>query len=222
MTNALQIAVVDNQPIYRQGIEYLLRSAPDYCLVAEGENLSQAVDISVNSKPDIMLIDLNIPGGGLNALRQIMSQNNAIKMVVLTDVNCETQFLETFKSGAKGFIAKAVEGQKLLRILKTIGTGGTYAEPSLASSCISHQFYGSNEKKRMLELLTNREQEILELVAEGKTNKEIAIFYKITERTVKYFMTNILQKLNVRNRVEAALVADKYRQKNEDFSFRLN
>lgn len=213
MTDCIRVAVIDHQPIYRNGVEQLLASAPNCSLVAQGEDSGHAIDIAMRMTPDLLLIDLNIPGNGLMALTKIAKQTSSIKIIVLTEKECEIQFLASFKAGARGYVAKIVHGNKLLQIMNCIHAGGSYAEPSLAGSCITHQYVEKELKKSQdLNLLTPREQDILELVAEAKTNKEIALCYDITERTVKYYMTNILQKLNVRNRVEAALVAEKYRQ----------
>jgi len=207
----IRVAIIDGIPLYRDGVAHLISSIENFELIAEGDDSAAAIEIAKIQCPDIMLLDIGIRGGGIKALTAISSWASQIKTIILTTNEDEEQLATAFGAGARGFIRKDVIGNKLVDIIRNVHAGSTYASPEIASKFFQREL--SNEQRNLdpNKILTNRELEILDLVAMAKTNKEIALSYGITEKTVKHYMTNILQKLQVRNRVEAALVAQKFK-----------
>ncbi len=209
MTETFQVVIVDDHPLFRDGVVGTLRAEPDIEVVGQGETAEEALRLSAELLPDILLLDISIPGGGLNAVPRITTACPATKIVMLTASEEEDDVIAALRAGARGYIVKGVSARELVRILRVIQAGEPYVTPALAVSLLavmSGRLPGEREKDP-LEELTDREREILELVAAGKSNKEIGQQLFLTEKTIKHYMTNILQKLHVRNRVEAALVA---------------
>jgi two-component system nitrate/nitrite response regulator NarL len=161
--------------------------------------------------PDVVLLDITLPGGGLNAACSITATSPVIKIIMLTASEAEEDVLAALKSGARGYILKGVSGRELVKIVRDVYAGEAYVTPSLAASLLSEMtaLRGPAPASDPRDGLTERERGILEKVAAGLSNKEIASQLFLSEKTVKHYMTNILQKLHVRNRVEAALVAQK-------------
>ena len=204
----LQVAIVDDHPLFREGVAHTLRAQPDIEVVGEGESAADAVRIAAERMPDVLLLDVSMPGGGLNAVRQIAAAFPVIKTVMLTVSEDEDDVTAALRAGARAYVLKGVPARELVRIMRAVAAGEVYVTPSLAASLL---FELTAEKSgaapNPLDELTDRERQILEGVAAGSSNKEIGTQLHVTEKTVKHHMTNILQKLQVRNRVEAALLA---------------
>jgi DNA-binding NarL/FixJ family response regulator len=161
--------------------------------------------------PDLLLLDINIPGGGLNILPRISADCPVTKVIMLTAAEEEDAVLSALKAGARGYILKGVSARELIRILYAVYDGEAYVTPTLAASLLS-EMTGDASAAHLtnpLDQLTAREHQILQQVAAGQSNKEIGFELHLSEKTVKHYMTNILQKLQVRNRVEAALLAQR-------------
>jgi DNA-binding NarL/FixJ family response regulator len=209
MTDRIQIIVVDDHPLFREGVVSTLRAEADFEIVAEGTDANQAIRLAGEHLPDLLLLDINIPGGGLNAVPKIAASSPVTKIVMLTASETEDDVVSALKAGARAYIVKGVAARELKNILRSVQNGEAYVTPTLAASLLSDMQAEAAGKKPSSPLhdLTEREHGILELVAAGKSNKEIAAELFLSEKTVKHHMTNILQKLHVRNRVEAALLA---------------
>ena len=210
MGDGLQIAIVDDHPLFREGVAHPLSSQPGIEVVAEGATAADAVAIAAKHLPDIMLLDVSMPGGGLNAVREIAAAFPVVKVVMLTVSENEEDLTAALRAGARAYVLKGVAARELVRILRAVAAGEVYVTPSLAASLL-FELTGAGSTSRQaadpLADLTERERQILERVAAGDSNKEIAAQLDLSEKTVKHHMTNILQKLQVRNRVEAALLA---------------
>lgn len=209
MSETLHIAVIDDHPLFREGVANTLHRQPDIEVVAEGESAEDAIAIAGTRLPDIMLLDVSMPGGGLNAARQIARMYPVVKIVMLTVSQDEDDVTEALRAGAQGYVLKGVAARELVDILRSVASGGAYVTPSLAAG-ILYDLTSAPKSQRPtspLDDLTERERQILERVAAGDSNKEIGAQLGVTEKTVKHHMSNILQKLQVRNRVEAALMA---------------
>jgi DNA-binding NarL/FixJ family response regulator len=209
MADTLQVPIIDDHPLFREGVAHTLGAQPDIEVVAEGESAADAVRIAGECLPDVMLLDVSMPGGGLNAVRQIARAFPVVKTVMLTVSEGEEDVTAALRAGARAYVLKGVAARELVRILRDVAAGEVYVTPSLAANLLFELTSGgaSRQPASPLDELTEREREILELVAGGDSNKEIAARLYLSEKTVKHHMTNILQKLQVRNRVEAALMA---------------
>jgi two-component system nitrate/nitrite response regulator NarL len=209
MAETLHVAIVDDHPLFREGVAFTLGAQPDIEIVAEGESAADALRIAAERIPDVMLLDVSMPGGGLSAVRQIAAEYPVIKTVMLTVSEDEDDVTAALRAGARAYVLKGVAARELVRILRAVAAGEVYVTPSLAASLLFEltSGKGASQAANPLDELTERERQILEGVAAGDSNKEIGTKLHLTEKTVKHHMTNILQKLQVRNRVEAALLA---------------
>jgi len=209
MTDPIRIVVADDHPLFREGVVRSLTESGDFDVVAEAGSASEAIAAVADLMPDIVLLDVSMPGGGINAARDIDSRCPAVGIAMLTVSEKDSDLLTAMKFGARGYILKGVSADELARILCEIGAGQSYVSPSLAARVLSAMRNDAQEAAAAnpLDQLTNREEQILSLVAEGQSNREVGEKLKLQEKTVKHYMTNILQKLHARNRVEAALIA---------------
>ena len=211
MSEKIHIAIIDDHPLFREGVVNTLRAAEDFEIIGEGTSAQEALRLCSEYLPDLLLLDINIPGGGLNILPRITADCPVTKVVMLTASEQEDDVLAALKAGARGYILKGVSARELMRILRAVHDGEAYVTPSLAASLLSEMTAapaGESATDR-LQQLTEREYQVLQLVAAGHSNKEIGLQLHLSEKTVKHHMTNILQKLQVRNRVEAALLAQR-------------
>jgi two-component system, NarL family, nitrate/nitrite response regulator NarL len=209
MAETLHVAIVDDHPLFREGVAHTLAAQPNVEVVGEGESAADAIKIAAERMPDVMLLDVSMPGGGLTAVRQIAAAFPVIKVVMLTVSEDEDDVTAALRAGARAYVLKGVAARELVRILRSVAAGEVYVTPALAASLL-FDLTGSKSGSHAanpLDVLTDRERQILERVAAGDSNKEIGAQLHLTEKTVKHHMTNILQKLQVRNRVEAALLA---------------
>jgi two-component system nitrate/nitrite response regulator NarL len=209
VSDSIQIVIVDDHPLFRDGVASTLQAQSDFEIVAQGTTAAEAVELSCRLLPDLLLLDINIPGGGLNVIQEVAGACPITKIVMLTASEAEDDVLAALKAGARGYIVKGVSARELTSILRGINAGEAYVTPSLAASLLSDLTGGTGGEASAdpLDELTNRERQILEAVAGGLSNKEIGQKLALSEKTVKHYMTNVLQKLHVRNRVEAALLA---------------
>ncbi|MGI9385175.1 MAG: LuxR C-terminal-related transcriptional regulator [Methyloligellaceae bacterium] len=208
MYERIRVAVVDYQPIFRQGVCHVIASSRRCMLVAQGADHEDAVRIAQTVMPQVLLLDVNLPGGGIDALRVISRVATSIKTIMLSAAECEDELSASFNAGARGYVTKNGVGPKqLIEIVHSVHEGGVYTEPSVAAALLVRRYEKKKNGHDLTESLSQRERDILDLVAEGMTNKEIALHHKIAEKTVKHYMTSILHKLQARNRVEAALMA---------------
>lgn len=210
MSDKVHVVVIDDHPLFREGVAGLLAAQPDMEVVGQGGSADEAVRLARDLLPDVILLDLDMPGGGLNAARAIAETCPVTKIVVLTVSEADDHLISALKSGARAYILKGVAGRELVAILHGVLAGESYVPPTLAASLLLEMGEGGARGRTAadpLDELTAREREILELLAQGLSNKEIGQRLFLAEKTVKHYMTNILQKLQVRNRVEAALLA---------------
>jgi two-component system nitrate/nitrite response regulator NarL len=215
MYQRIRVAVVDDHPLFRDGVTHTFRNSESLDLVAMGACRDDAIRIVKEEKPDILLLDIQLPGGGIEAAQTIAGLSCNTKVIMLTGSESESDVSAALESGACGYVLKGISGNDLIHTVCAVQNGDIYITPALAArmlkSNINRRVAKTDEKTVFV--LTPREEDILNCVAIGQTNKEIAIALNISEKTVKHYMTTIMHKLQVRNRVEAALKA-RQRQSN--------
>ena len=209
MGGLISVAVIDDQPIFRAGISSVISNDNSCQLVAQGGNYDDVVSIVNSHRPDVVLLDFHVPGGGIKALKEVRQIIPTTKTVMFSTEQCEAELLQSLDAGAHGYLLKGVQGDHLIQVVKTVHQGSLYTDPSFAAELLARKYKKRIETESIFASLTMRERDILCLVTEGFTNKEIARSFEIAEKTVKHYMTTVLQKLQVRNRVEAALIARK-------------
>lgn len=208
MSNPIRVVVVDDHPLFRDGVVHTLSSMQDIEIVGQGGTGEEAFSLAGELLPDILLLDINMPGmGGLQAAQQINARWPIIHIVMLTVSEDQDSLMAALKAGARGYVLKGVSARALANALYTVAEGDVYISPTLAGGILFEMTY--SETPDPFATLTNREKQILSLVAEGMTNREIGEKLFLAEKTIKHYMTNVLQKLQVRSRVEAALLAQK-------------
>ena len=209
MMNKIRLVLADDHPLFREGVARTLMSDPEFDIVGEGANAEEALRLATDLLPDIILLDISMPGSGIEAARQVARVCPVVKIVMLTVSEHDDDVISALQAGARGYILKGIGGAELISIVKAVHQGESYVSPDLAARLLTEMKEGSGKgiKRDPLSELTAREEQILKGVARGLSNKEIGRELELQEKTVKHYMTNILQKLQVRNRVEAAVMA---------------
>jgi two-component system, NarL family, nitrate/nitrite response regulator NarL len=207
MMATIRIAVIDDHPLFREGVTRSLLEIGGFEIVGEGSTKEDALKIAREQRPDILLMDISMPGGGLNAIAPILELQPAQKIVMLTVSETGEDVTTALSRGAKGYVLKGVGSRALADILRTVAAGESYVSPTLSARLLSDLSTQSGlvAKTGGIADLTAREEEILSLVASGLSNKRVALKLGLHEKTVKHHMTRILSKLNVSNRTEAAI-----------------
>jgi DNA-binding NarL/FixJ family response regulator len=200
MQHKIQLVIVDDHEIFRNGVISILQLEPGIEVVGEGVTAEDAIRLADELLPDVMLLDINIPGNGLTAARVIAQQNPAVKVVMLTASTEEDYILEAFKSGAQGYLFKGAVTSEIVNILNDVNTGVRYLPAPLAellidprdSTEITPQIRHNIEAK-----LNQRERAILALIAKNKSLGEIGRGFDLSERFIKKIVTNIAAKLDL-------------------------
>jgi two-component system, NarL family, nitrate/nitrite response regulator NarL len=204
MSGKVRFAVVDDHPMFRAGVIHTLVQAGMES-AAEGEAPADAIRIARETAPDVLLIDVNMGTSSIPAVRQIAVDSPAVRTMMLTVVSDEEHVVAALRAGATGYILKGVAGQELVESVRRVSRGEAYVYPALAAALIGH--VAAKKAQDPFAMLTVREEQILGYLAKGLSNKEIGSRLDISDKTVKHYLTSVLQKLQVRNRVEAALLA---------------
>ena len=198
----MRVMLVDDKPLMRSGIASLLRS-DGHDVVGEANDGREALDLVARVSPDLILMDIRMPGmGGLEATRLIKAKHPNTKIVMLTVSDDEDDLFEAVKSGAEGYLMKDLEASQFFEALDAVDRGEAVIPTRLAGNLLE-EFRSKSKQAQATESgdsLSAREQEVLDLVSQGLTNKEVADKLFISENTVKYHMKNILEKLHLRNR----------------------
>lgn len=210
MGDKVTLVVADDHPLYREGVVRTLTEQTDLAVLGEGASADEAVSLVAAHMPDLALLDISMPGGGLSAARRIAEAFPTVRIVMLTVSEQDEDVHQALKAGAAGYVLKGVGGAELVRVVRDVAGGTSYVSPALAARLLKEGCEPRSQASRpsdRLAALTDREREILEQVADGMSNKEVARLLDLQEKTVKHYMTSILKKLGARNRVEAAILA---------------
>lgn len=206
----IRVAAVDDHQIFIAGLERAVKWAGDVELVASGSSGADALLIAATVQPDIMLLDISMPGDGIQCARQIASAQPLVKTVMLTASNDDEQLARALAAGAKGFLLKGIQLSELLEAIRAVHGGETYLSPDVAARLLARK--SRNERREQgiqaaIQDLNPREQSILFLMVQGKTNLEIANQTGLSVSTVKTYISRIFDKMKVHNRVQAVRIA---------------
>lgn len=209
-----RVIVVDDHPLFLEGVVQTLEAEDDISVVGKGSSATDALSLAVDNLPDVILLDVSMPGGGISAARSIALACPVVRIGMLTVSESDDDVVQSLQAGAHGYILKGIGGGELVHVVKALHAGDLYVSPSLAAQLLteSKNAVQSNRREynKALDELTPREEQILERIAQGLSNREIGEKLCISEKTVKNYVTNVLQKLHVRNRVEAAMLAQQH------------
>lgn len=208
MEQAIRVVLADDHPIYREGVARTLADAGGIEVVGQAADGEAAVEMTRSLAPDLVLLDISMPkGGGLPALARIAQLPTPPKVAMLTASEEDDDLMQALRLGALGYVLKGVGAGELVDLVRGIAQGQSYVSPGLAGRLLVGMRSRGQAPANPLEDLTKREEDILRLVAQGMSNREVGQTLDLQEKTVKHYMTAILQKLHVRNRVEAAMLA---------------
>jgi two-component system, NarL family, nitrate/nitrite response regulator NarL len=210
MGSRIRVGVVDEHPLFRDGIVYNLESQSDIEIVGQGSTARDAIQIAQERQPDVLVIDIGIPGGGMRAIEEIALAHPTVMILMLTAMVDDEQVCSALKRGARGCLAKGTTSRELVQTVRTLSQGEHYVSPGIAARLLMRTGItkpAPEVHSDRFSDLTQREEQILSILIEGRSNKEIGNKLDLSEKTIKHHVTNILQKLQVRNRVEAAILA---------------
>lgn len=205
----IRLLIVDDHPLFRQGVRLFLESAPELELSGEAEGGETALDFLEEHEVDVVLLDLQMPGlDGIETTRRIISRWPDLRILILTSFGSWEKVYTALKSGAAGYILKDAQPEQLVAAIRAVASGGSYLDSHVAADLLQHvDNQGQPKPSQLSDPLSSRETEVLTLIARGLGNREIADALFVSEKTVKTHVANILQKLNVKSRTQAALYA---------------
>jgi two-component system, NarL family, response regulator DevR len=202
----LTLLIVDDHEVVRQGLVALLGRRPGFQVVAEAGTVAEAIAAARTFRPDLIVMDIRLPdGSGIEACREIRAEMPETRVVMLTSYPDEEAVLSAIVAGASGYLLKQIRARDLVAALETVGQGGSLLDPAVTERVLERvRRIATADEPDELAQLTSQERKILLLVAEGKTNKEIASEVFLSDKTVKNYVSSILAKLNLERRAQAA------------------
>lgn len=219
----IKIVIIDDHPLFREGVKRILDMEKNFQVVAEGEDGIEAVELVERYRPDVVLLDINMPQvNGVEATRRLVERFPETKVIILSIHDDEAYVTHAVKTGAAGYLLKEMDADSLIEAVKVVAEGGAYLHPKVTHNLVNEYrrlaTQGSDgreigfkevEYRRPLHILTKRECEVLQLLADGKSNRAIGEALYISEKTVKNHVSNILQKMNANDRTQAVVEAIK-------------
>lgn len=208
----IRLLIVDDQMLFREGLSTLLSVWDDIDIVGEAENGLEAIEKTAELAPDVILMDLRMPElGGVAATERLTAEHPNSRIIVLTTFDDDESVFDALRAGAVGYLLKDVSSEKLVEAIRTTASGNSFLQPSVAAKVLAEFSRQPTPAKKptvndLVEPLSKRELEILQFLGKGASNKEIAAGLFLTEGTVKNHITNILGKMGVRDRTQAALM----------------
>ena len=209
--SAISIVLIDDHPLMIEAISSLLKRTEGFDIVGTGATADDLVGLCTRTQPQIAVVELHMPGDVYGAIASAIKISPSTKIVAFTAATGVESAIRALDAGATGYVLKGSSTMELIQAILAVQAGGTYITQSFASRVIAG-LRDVSLRRRAAEavILSIRERQIVRLLMSGKTNKEIAIAIKISEKTVKHYMTALMQKLQVRNRVEVVIAAQKY------------
>ncbi len=217
-TSPLTVLLVDDHEVVRQGLATLLGRRPEFNIVGEAGTVADAVAAARRFRPDLIVMDVRLPdGSGIEACREIRAEQPDTRVVMLTSYPDEDAVLSAIIAGASGYLLKQVRARDLMAALDAVGRGESLLDPAVTGRVLERiRRIATADQPDDLAQLTSQEQKILLLVAEGKTNKEIAADVFLSDKTVKNYVSSILAKLNLERRAQAAAYMAQLRNTGRD------
>ncbi|QNF27210.1 response regulator [Metabacillus elymi] len=218
-----KIVIIDDHQLFREGVKRILDFEPSFEVVAEGDDGEEALAIVEAHKPDVVIMDINMPKvNGVEATKQLIEANADTKVIILSIHDDENYVTHALKTGARGYLLKEMDADTLIEAVKVVADGGSYLHPKVTHNLVNEfrrlatssgqanpTQHLQPEIRRPLHILTRRECEVLQMLADGKSNRGIGEALFISEKTVKNHVSNILQKMSVNDRTQAVVVAIK-------------
>ena len=205
MAEQIRVLIVDDHEVVREGLRALLRRRPELAVVGEAESVASAIAEAERTQPDVVIMDVRLPdGSGVEACREIRSRQPAIKVIMLTSYADDEAVFASIMAGATGYLLKQTRAKALTDAIEQVMRGESLLDPAVTKRVLERVRSADTTKDDELSLLSEQERRILELIAEGMTNKEIAQEVFLSDKTVKNYVSSILSKLNLHRRSEAA------------------
>lgn len=226
MDKEISIVLVDDHQLFREGVKRILEMEPEFHVIGEGADGAEAAELAERHQPDVMLMDINMPNvNGVSATENVIAVSPKTRIIILSIHDDEGYVYRTLRTGASGYLLKEMGTSDLVDAVRVVAKGGAYIHPKVTGKLID-EFRRLSEQEEsfevaatydstatldpcLIESLTRREREVLQLMAEGKSNRAIGEFLFISEKTVKNHVSSILQKLNVQDRTQAVVISIK-------------
>lgn len=204
----LKVLLVDDHQVVRLGLVYILRDRAGFEVVGEVATAEEAIDLCAHEPPDVVLMDVRLPGkSGVEACREIRSLNPDIRVIMLTSFSDEEALFNSILAGASGYLLKHIQAEELINAVQRVGRGESLLDPQVTGAVMQKLKNIWTDEDEELALLSDQEKKILALIAQGKTNNDIAQALVLSPRTIKNYVSNVLSKLHLNNRAEAAAFA---------------
>jgi two-component system, NarL family, response regulator DevR len=206
MSTPLRVMLVDDHEVVRDGIRALLEASEDIVICAEAGSVREAVEEAERTRPDVVVMDVRLTdGSGIEATREIRAHRPATQVLMLTSFADDEALFASIMAGASGYVLKQIKGPEIVRAIREVGAGKSLLDPAVTKSVLDRLRRGKHlMKDEKLARLSPQEERILELVTEGRTNRQIGEELHLAEKTVKNYVSSILSKLEVGRRAEAA------------------
>lgn len=206
----ISVVIADDEALIRSGLQLMLESQPDLRVVAETDNGHDAVDLASSLRPDVILMDIQMPRlSGIDATRRVTSRDNPTRVIMLTTFGDDENIYDALRAGASGFLLKDSRPEEVINAIRAVAAGDALLSPAVTKRLVD-QFVATTSRPEFsdrYEFLTDREKEVLSLVAEGLSNQEIADRLFVSFSTAKTHVSNVLTKLGLRDRVHAVIFA---------------